>query len=237
METEIKINTKTKFINFDVKIETVGKSAKEKLNALKKAEKIINDNNGNITSFESLPYSKGGKYARHTSTLYNITNFIFNKQNNTVELINSSKSANCPNFDIYVYSDDKLQEMYYELMNEIKTANKNLEVFKKGIGFDFLQKIEEEIAIENEKIEAEKARKLAERQAKIDAGYVLVDNIAEFKNKVVIDADFLKTKSEISKLSGLEKNQKQREFFKSFLEKNKIEISNEKLFWNCWTSI
>jgi hypothetical protein len=184
-----------------------------------------------------LPYSKGGKYARHTSTLYNITNFIFNKQNNTVELINSSKSANCPNFDIYVYSDDKLQEMYYELMNEIKTANKNLEVFKKGIGFDFLQKIEEEIAIENEKIEAEKARKLAERQAKIDAGYVLVDNIAEFKNKVVIDADFLKTKSEISKLSGLEKNQKQREFFKSFLEKNKIEISNEKLFWNCWTSI
>jgi hypothetical protein len=41
METEIKINTKTKFINFDVKIETVGKSAKEKIKCFKKKQKKL----------------------------------------------------------------------------------------------------------------------------------------------------------------------------------------------------
>jgi hypothetical protein len=237
MKTQIKINTKTTFKNFNVDIVTVGKSASEKLNALKKVEKILNENNGKTTSFESLPYSKGGRYARHTSTLYNTTTFVFNKYNNFIELFNSSKSANCPSFSIIVYSDASLNTIHNELLKEIEIANKNLDLFKKGLGFDYLQNIENEKRIAIENIESEKRLKEAERKTKVDAGYIFIESLEDFKNKVWINDFFLKNKSEISKLNGIEKNQKQREFFNSFLQKNKIEISNEKLFWACWTSI
>jgi hypothetical protein len=235
MKTQIKINTKTTFKNFNVDIVTVGKSASEKLNALKKVEKILNESNGMTTSFQSLPYSKGGRYARHTSTLYNTT--TFKKFNNEVTLLNSSNSANCPIFSIEVYSDAKLEAMHNELLKEIEIANKNLDLFKKGLGFDYLQNIENEKRIAIENIESEKRLKEAERKTKVDAGYIFIESLEDFKNKVWINDFFLKNKSEISKLNGIEKNQKQREFFNSFLQKNKIEISNEKLFWACWTSI
>ena len=49
-------------------------------------------------SFQSLPYSRGGKYARHTSTLYSVQKWEIIEMSDGFYIYKSStsKSASCP---------------------------------------------------------------------------------------------------------------------------------------------
>ena len=83
-----------------------------------------------VVEFESLPYSRGGKYARHTSTLtshqtwrvveHGVSGYV-------IETERTSKSANCPSVIIpkfYTekgknYHNAKIHEKIKELENKL----------------------------------------------------------------------------------------------------------------------
>lgn len=228
----LKLNTKTN-LGFSVKLNMVGKSASEKLDCVKKIEKILNEKNGSVSTFQSLPYSRGGKYARHTSTLTNV--LTFELINNNLSVQNSSKSANCPVFSVEVYSDLFLQKKKLELLSKIEIAKIEFNSFAKGIGFDFLQKQKNEIIAAEKKAEEIRINAEKVRSERIASGKILVEKPEDFFSVVKIDSDFMARRNELSKLSGLEKSKQQKEFFSNFLENNKIVISSEKLFWQIFT--
>ena len=83
-----------------------------------------------VVEFESLPYSRGGKYARHTSTLTSHQTWRvveYGVSGYGIETERTSKSANCPSVIIpkfYTekgrnYHNAKIYEKIKELENEL----------------------------------------------------------------------------------------------------------------------
>jgi len=71
-------------------------------------------------SFESLPYSRGGKYKRHTSTLSSIQKWevkVSPEGNYYVDKSSTSKSVNCPTVIVPKFYTEIGREYHNRLIN------------------------------------------------------------------------------------------------------------------------
>lgn len=60
--------------------------------------------------FESLPYSRGGKYARHTTTLHSTQQWVVSQDARGayfIDRFSTSKSANCPLVEVPKFYTEK----------------------------------------------------------------------------------------------------------------------------------
>ena len=81
-------------------------------------------------SFESLPYSRGGRYARHTSTLDSTQKWEIKKSlegNYYISTSSTSKSANCPSVIVPKFYTE-IGKMYYNsiIIEKIQKLEKQL---------------------------------------------------------------------------------------------------------------
>ena len=67
----------------------------------------------NVT-FESLPYSKGGRYTRHTTTLHSTQSWEIKEYDGCyyVSVNSTSKSANCPSVIVPQFYTEKGKNFY-----------------------------------------------------------------------------------------------------------------------------
>jgi hypothetical protein len=232
--SKLKFNTKTKF-HFNVKLNTIGNSASEKLDCIKKIEAIVNQKNGTATTFESLPYSRGGKYRRHTSTLTDVITFEFDKESNSVTESHTSNSANRPTFSVEVYSDLWLAKKNEELLSKVSRAEAELNSFKAGIGKDYLKAVEYEKQRKEDTRIAQVEKMAAEKTARIASGEQIVESVDEFATVFAKTEQWLKLRAEMSEMVGSEKNQRQCSQFNRELKEQNITIEgNDRLFWYCF---
>ena len=79
----------------------------------------------NVT-FESLPYSKGGKYARHTTTLHSTQSWEIKEYiaGYYISINSTSKSANCPPVIVPKFYTEKGKNFYN---SKIKSQIQELE--------------------------------------------------------------------------------------------------------------
>ena len=72
-------------------------------------------------SFESLPYSRGGKYRRHTSTLVSVQSWKVDQYENGAYYIrtnSSSKSAACPEVVVPKFYTEKGKVFHNFILNK-----------------------------------------------------------------------------------------------------------------------
>lgn len=80
-------------------------------------------------SFQSLPYSRGGKYALHTSTLYSTQKWEVVEGGNGYYIYKSStsKSANCPSVIVPKFYTESGKVFYNSIIeNKIKELKNQL---------------------------------------------------------------------------------------------------------------
>lgn len=82
-------------------------------------------------SFESVPYSRGGKYARHTSTLHSTQKWEVVDLSGEYYVLtySSSKSANCPPVVIPAFYTETGKNFYNSLI-EIKISELQKRILK-----------------------------------------------------------------------------------------------------------
>lgn len=81
--------------------------------------------------FESLPYSRGGKYARHTSTLTSVQSWQVCRCGDDGDFYitkeSTSKSANCPNVVVPKFFTEKGQQFHNSIIRqEIESLKRKL---------------------------------------------------------------------------------------------------------------
>jgi hypothetical protein len=216
------LNTKTKFL-FDVKMNLMGKSASEKLDCIKKIQRIIEDEDGRVFEFQSLPFSKGGKYKLHTSTLTNTR--TFEVVDNVVSVFDSSRSANLPPFSIEVFSDLFIKNKIEELQNAVFQKQSELDLYlKTKCAKEYCAKIkknkDEIILRKNKEIDKQK-----------ETGYITT--ISFFKDNILSN---IKTKEiDFSKVAK-EKSDIHKYILNHFIDSLKdlnIVLSKD-IFWDCF---
>lgn len=81
-------------------------------------------------SFESLPYSRGGRYVRHTSTLYSTQKWEIKESaegNYYISTSSTSKSANCPVVIVPKFYTEKGKQFFNsKIENEINKLKRQL---------------------------------------------------------------------------------------------------------------
>ena len=80
--------------------------------------------------FESVPYSRGGKYKRHTSTLHSTQKWEIKKSledNYYISTSSTSKSANCPSVIVPKFYTEKGKQFFNsKIENEINKLKMKL---------------------------------------------------------------------------------------------------------------
>lgn len=80
-------------------------------------------------TFESLPYSKGGRYLRHRTTLFSIQRWEIIGDTNGFRIYcsSTSKSLNCPRVIVPMFYTEKGKTFYNsKIENEIKKLKEKL---------------------------------------------------------------------------------------------------------------
>jgi hypothetical protein len=96
---------------------------------------MLNTKEGSyVVSFQSLPYSKGGKYARHTSTLTSLQEWKVVLWNDKyyVETYSSSKSAACPSVKVPKFGTKSAFDRANKIAEKAAIKAANLEAKNKA---------------------------------------------------------------------------------------------------------